>query len=297
MIELRHLRYFVAVGEELNFHRAAARLRLAQPALWRQVGALERELGVALLDRRPREIRLTEAGRSFLEDARRTLALVDASVERAKRVAEGQIGVLRIAFNEIAARHRVLPRLFQSFRAAHPDIELQLTVMLSQRQLEALERAEIDAGFLFHRPAGDPTLDGLKVAEDSFALAMPVSHPLAAAPDLKLADLDGETFIMPSRTLNRALYGKLMAACLAGGLVPRIVQEVNNEHTVLNLVAIGMGLSFLNASCGPQRPDDVVLRRVADLDIPLELELVWAKASRSPVLDRFVALTDAALAR
>jgi DNA-binding transcriptional LysR family regulator len=291
MIEFRHLRYFVAVAEELNFHRAADRLRVSQPALWRQIRDLELDVGVALLERLPRGIKLTPAGEAFLEETRRTLqSLVDAR-ERAVRVAHGQIGVLRIAFNEIAAREPFLPQYFHAFRTRYPAIELQLTVMMSQRQQEALEHSEIDAGFMFHRPRNDSHLGFKKITEDNYVIAIPRNHRLATASRIRLSDLTDEPFISPSQTLNRTLHSRLMAACLAGGLSPKIVQYADNEHTMLNMVATGMGLCFVNSSCRrAPYPSGVVLKNVSKLSVPVELEFVWRKDNATPALMHFIEL-------
>lgn len=288
MIALRHLRYFVAVGEELNFHRAAERVNVTQPALWRQIRDLEQDLGAKLLDRQPRGIKLTAAGQVMLEEAVRILDQIRDARERVTRVAQGQIGVLRIAFNEIAARNRALPRYFQALRLEHPDIELQLNVMMSERQFVALERGEIDAGFLFNRPKGDPRLGYLNISQDDHILAIPSDHRLARAARITLSDLKDEPLIFPSQTLNRTHHGRLTAMCLAAGLNPRIVHRADNEHTILNMVSTGMGLAFVNESCRTRGYNDIVLRPIEGFSIPVDLDLVWRIDQMTPALNLFV---------
>jgi DNA-binding transcriptional LysR family regulator len=286
-VELRQLRYFQAVAEESNFHRAAARLHVAQPALSRQIHALEQSLGVQLFERMPRGVRLSQAGEVLLQDTRRVFDEIARAQDRVRRVHRGQLGLIRIGFNEIAARKSYLPSLFQATRAKYPDLEMQLTLLTSQPQLEALHAGQIDAGFLFHRPQGDSELRSLVVDDDDYVVAMPRAHPLASAPRVHLADMRDESFIMMSQHTNRVLYDRLVAACVAGGLVPRQVHEANNEFAIVNLVAAGVGLAFVNRSFAHPVPD-VVLRAVEDLSVPVQLELVWRHDNRSAALARFV---------
>lgn len=287
-MELRHLRYFLAVAEDENFHRAAERLHIAQPALSRQIRALEQTVGVALFERLPRGIRLSAPGRAFLEDVRRILDEVAHAQERARRVAQGQVGTVRIGFNEIAARQPYLPGFFQAARTRFPDLDIKPTLLASQVQLDALHTDQIDAGFLFHRPLEDELLQAMRVDDDDYAIALPRTHRLAAKRKLMLADLRGEPFIMMSSQSNRMLYARLIAACAAGGLVPRQVSEANNEYAIVNLVAAGVGLAFLNRSFAAHPLPGVVLREPQDLSVPVQLELVWRRDDRSPALARFI---------
>lgn len=287
-MELRHLRYFQAVADCENFHRAAAQLRVAQPALSRQIRTLEQMLGVELFQRQPRGVRLTPPGQAFLEDVRRILADVGRAQDRVHRIAKGQIGTIRIGFNEIAARQPYLPGFFQATRAKFPEIDLRLILLASQAQLEAVRAGQIDAGFLFHRPPEDDELKAVPIDDDDHAVAMPRTHYLASRPRIYLADLKGEPFIMSSQQSNRVLYERLLGACVAGGLVPRQVHEANNEFVIVNLVAAGVGLAFLNRSFGKLPSGEVVLRDVEDLSVPVRLELVWRRDNRSAALAHFV---------
>lgn len=286
---LRRLRYFVVVAEEQNFQRASERLNITQPALWRQIRELEQDLKLRLFTRRPSGILLTEAGRSYLEDTRRILDQLEEARGRATRVQQGQVGTLRIAFNEIAARERCLPQFFQAFRARFPAVELQLSVAMSQRQLEQIQASEIDAGFLFHRPA-DARLGSLPILGDDHIVAMPRDHRLSQIAAIGLRHLADEPLIMPSPILNRALHGRLMAACLAGGLVPHVVQHADNEHTLLNMVAAGMGIAFVNTSCRKRHAGEVLLRDIEGFSVPVQLELVWRRDNANPSLAHFIDL-------
>jgi len=163
-MELRHLRYFMVVGEEQHYGRASRRLRVAQPALSRQIQDLEEELGFKVFDRLPRGVKLSAAGTLFLEDARRILQAVSEAIARAARVARGQSGTLCIGFPENASWHGVVPDSFRRFRERQPDVELDLRPVASLEQLDAIRSGRLDAGFLNFMPKGDPELEQLIVA-------------------------------------------------------------------------------------------------------------------------------------
>ena len=290
MLELRHLRYFIAVGQELNFHKAADRLQISQPALWRQMQDLEADLGVQLLVRGRRGLALTGAGDVLLAEAIRIVEQVNEARGLVLRFAQGRAGILRIAFNEIAARNGKLPLFFREYRLRYPDIELQLTMLMSEQQFAALERGEIDAGFLFNHARSGMTLNAVNIAQDDHVLAVPRQHPLAVAPLLHLRDLAGEKLIFPTQANNRIHHARLMAACYEGGLLPLVVQRTDNEETLLNMVSTGMGLALVNASCAERAYDEVVLRRIEDLSIPVSLDLAWREDRANPALTRFVEL-------
>src|SRR6266853_4506991 len=175
-MELRHLRYFVAVGDEQHYGRASLRLGVAQPALSRQIQDLEEEIGFDLFDRLPRGVKLSAAGKLFLEDARRILQTVDEATARAARVARGQTGTLRVGFAENASWHGIVPDSFRRFRERQPDAELQLTPAPSLEQIEALRSGRLDAGFVFNMPKTDAELDHIPVAMQHVELAVPIGH-------------------------------------------------------------------------------------------------------------------------
>jgi DNA-binding transcriptional LysR family regulator len=177
-MELRHLRYFVAVGEEEHFGRAAQRLRVAQPALSRQIQDLEREIGFKLFDRLSRGVKISSAGRLFLDEARRILQQLNEATERAQRVARGQSGTLRIGFTENTSWRGVVPDSLRFFREHYHDAELQLNPLPSLHQLEAVRSGRLDAGFMLNPPKPDRELNQLPVAVHSLALAAPAAHPL-----------------------------------------------------------------------------------------------------------------------
>lgn len=286
-MELRQLRYFVAVAETENFHRASERLNLVPSALSRQIRELETELGVALFERERRRVRLSAAGKSFLESARHLLGAADVARERVGLVARGHVGTLRIGLQEITGRHRDVPRSFHLFRTRYPDVELQLAPMTSVEQAAAIAAGELDAGF-FYVKTTNPAFEVLDIDVDDWVLALPKRHRLARKPGLRLRDLRDEPFIWVPRSYAPMLYDRLMATCEKGGLVPRIVQEVKHQSLMLNLVAVGMGLTFVIATARGYGPGDVTFRKLADFSMPMTLNLVWRRDNDSAVLARFV---------
>ena len=290
-MELRHLRYFVAVGEEEHFGRAALRLRVAQPALSRQIQDLEREIGFELFDRLSRGVKISAAGKLFLEEARRILQQVDEATERAQRVARGQSGTLRVGFTENTSWRGVVPDSFRLFRDRYPDAELQLNPLPSLQQLEAVRAGRLDAGFIFmlNPPKPDRELDQLPVALHSLTLAAPASHPFCKIKNLRLRDMTDARFIWFPRRDSAAFYDRLMHECFRGGLKsPRIVQEALNEATILTLVAQGIGVAFVLDTARWRVLDGVAILKVADLKLSLPLALVWRKDNLSPLLAKFV---------
>ncbi len=289
-MELRHLRYFVAVGEEQHFGRAAQRLRVAQPALSRQIQDLETELGFRLFERLPRGVKLSAAGKLFLEDAQRILREVNEAAERAGRVARGRSGTLRVGFTENASWRGVVPESFRRFRELHPDADLELQPAASLEQLEALRAGRLDAGFIFNMPRGDPDFDQLPVARHQIELAVPKGHALTRLKKLRLRDLTEASFVWFPRRESPALYDRLMHACFRGGLrSPRVVQEGLNEATILSLVSTGLGVGWVLGSARWRCPESVVIMSVVDLNLLQPQALGWRRDNTSPLLASFVA--------
>jgi DNA-binding transcriptional LysR family regulator len=288
-MELRHLRYFVAIGEEENYRRAAQRLNVAQTALSTQIQDLEAELGFKLFDRLPRGVKLSAAGKLFLEDARRILREVSEAAGRAARVARGQSGTLRVGFTENASWRGAVPESLRRFRERQPDAELQLTPATSLEQIDAIRSRRLDAGFVFNMPKADRELDYIPVARQHVELALPKGHALAKMKKIQLRDLKDASFVWFPRREAPAFYDRLMHECFRGGLKsPRIVQEALNEATILSLVSHGMGVGWVNGTARGRCPESVVIVQVVDLDMPLPLALAWRKDNTSPLLAKFI---------
>jgi DNA-binding transcriptional LysR family regulator len=289
-MELRHLRYFVATGEEQHYGRAARRLRVAQPALSRQIQDLEEELGFELFERLPRGVRLSTAGKLFLADAQRILQELSEAAVRADRVARGLSGTLHVGFTENASWRGVVPDSFRRFRELRPDAELQLEPSTSLGQLEAIRSGRLDAGFVYNMPKADPELELLPVAVQYIELAALRRHPLTKLKKLRLRDLLDESFVWFPRRESPALYDHLMHECFRGGFEsPRIVQEGLNEATILSLVATGIGVGWVLGTARWRCPKSVVIMPVVDLNLPLPLALAWRRDNASPLLATFIA--------
>src|ERR1700724_2154804 len=289
-MELRHLRYFVAIGEAQHYGRAARSLRVAQPALSREIQDVEEELGFKLFERLPRGVKLSAAGKLFLEDARRILQEVNEAADRAARVARGLSGTLRVGFTENASWRGVVPDSFRRFREQQPDAELQLQPAASLEQFEAVRSGRLDAGFINFMPKSDPELDQLRVAIQHIELAVPKTHPVAKLKKLRLRDLTDVPFVWFPRWASPAFYDRLLHECYRGGLKsPRIVQEAANEATILSLVSHGMGVGWVNGTARWRCPESVVILSVADLNMPLPLALAWKRDNTSPLLANFIA--------
>jgi DNA-binding transcriptional LysR family regulator len=289
-MELRHLRYFVQVAEEQHYGRAAERLRVAQPALSRQIQDLEEEIGFKLFDRLPRGVKLSTAGKLFMEDARRILEQVNEATGRAKRVASGQSGTLRVGFVESVSWHGVVPDSFRQFRERQPDVELQLKPASSMEQTEAVHAGRLDAAFVFAIAHIGRELAQLPVASLNLMLAAPKGHPLTKLKKLRLRDLTDASFVWFPRRESPAFYDRLMNECFRGGLKsPRIVQEAVNEATILSLVSCRMGVAFVSSATRWRCPESVEVLPVSDLNPMLPLALIWRKDNAAPLLAKFVA--------
>src|SRR6267143_6227287 len=288
-MELRHLRYFVAVGEEQHYGRAALRLRVVQPALSRQIQDLEEEVGFKLFERLPRGVKLSVAGKLFLEDARRILQDISEAAVRAGRVASGRSGTLRIGFTENSSGRGVVPDSFRRFREQQPDAELQLQPEASLAQLEAIRSGRLDAGFVNFMPKADPELEQLLVARQHVELAAPKRHPLTRLKKLRLRDLTDAPFVWFPRRANPAFYDQMLLECYRGGLKsPRIIQEGLNEATILSLVSSGLGVGWVLGTARWRCPETVVVLPVVDLKMPLTLALAWRRDNTSPLLANFI---------
>jgi DNA-binding transcriptional LysR family regulator len=294
MMELRHLRYFQAVGREEHFGRAATRLNVAQPALTRQIRDLERELGVDLFERLPRGVRLSPAGRQFLGEVGDILARVEHAAERARGFATGSLGSVRVGFSELASGDSTVPQRLVDFRSREPNVALNLMPMGSMEQVEAVKAGRLDVAIVYdihYRAADLEALATQAIGATEIVLAICRDHPFADRRQLRIADLAGEPMLWPRRDLQPAFHDALMARCLAQSVTPRIIQEVQTNSILLSLVSVGMGHGFISASGRDERWGNVALRPVDDLDLTLRLHMLWRKADPSPALKRFVELT------
>jgi DNA-binding transcriptional LysR family regulator len=285
-MELRHLRYFLAVADELHFGRAAARLHISQPPLSQQIRQLERELGFDLFARTGRRVRLTDAGRAFRDEARSILARVDEAAAAARRVAEGHSGELAVGF-VASATYAVLPRLYRRFRERHPEVALTLAELSTAEQVQALRAGRIQVGLA--RPpfdAGDLAVEPL--AEEPLVVALPSRHPLAAARAVALRSLARERFVLFPRQPRPGWIDVVQGACAEAGFRPAVAQEVLELSTAVTLVAAGIGVCLVPASARALRLSGVAWRPLRAPAPSTRLLALRRADEPRPVVERFL---------
>jgi DNA-binding transcriptional LysR family regulator len=289
MIEFSQLRCFVAVAEELHFHRAAARLNMTQPPLSRQIQQLEHMLGIVLLLRGNRAVQLTPAGEAFLRDAKRMLHMAESAALHARRIAHGQAGQVAIGFTA-ASGYGFLPRLARLIRTRLPEIELTLREMISQDQAEALQTGWIDLGLL--RPG--PVLPGIRttrVQQEPLLLALGQAHPLASRRAIRIAELAGEALITYPPVEGRYLHDLIFGLFQVSGVTPTRVQYVSQTHSILALVGAGLGVALVPQAAEWLRPAEVTLLPLLGPAVPVvELALGWRDESENPACTAVLAL-------
>jgi DNA-binding transcriptional LysR family regulator len=295
-MDLRQLRYFCAVAEELNIGRAAVRLNIVQPALSRQMQALETDLNVILLERLPRGVRLTSAGERLLEDARRILEDVDQTTDRARRAGSGDIGRLVIGFVDAIASADVVSASLRAMRERHPGIALRLVTMSSISQYAALAEGQIDVGFAFYRNSADPELDGFTIIDDEIMLAVADDNPLAAKSSIGLKVLRDHALIGFPHEAAPRFYRDIETSCQRAGLLFRTVHEGLSSMAILGLVRAGLGVAFQPRSAEHHLPKGVVLLPIKDLNLTISLDLAWRAANPSPALRHFIAIAEETVA-
>jgi DNA-binding transcriptional LysR family regulator len=283
-MDLRHLRYFVAVAEELHFGRAAARVHVAQPSLSRQIRDLEDEMGLRLFERDRRRVALTAAGGVFLDEVKRLLEQLERAVDAARRTARGERGTLRIAYVPAVA-YTGLPEIVRAFRQRLPDVEVRLQETNPARQVQALLAGRVDVGFA-RGPIHEPALAVETVMEEPLVAAFPTGHPLSRRKMLKLAMLAGEPFVLQARSRGPGSHDQILAICRAAGFSPRVVQE-GSQTDALSLVAAGVGVAIVPTSLRVIRRAGVVYRPLRERPMT-QLVMVWCKDAPMPVLREFL---------
>lgn len=293
----KHFPFFLAVAEEQNLHRAAERLNIAQSALSRRIADLERELGnIELFERQARGVAITKAGQVLATDVRRILLQIEDARRNTRRIAEGDTGVLRVAFSEAMLRRPVLPTVLREFRTLYPDVELRAFPLTSDAQRARLLADEIDVAFVIDEATDADQFSRLPVGTDRFVLALPEDHPLAASEAISLGELASEPLLWPARHTSPRLFDRMIAAFDAQGVSPIIAVEVSAVDIAFELVAARIGLGVVTAARVDRTPPGVVLRDLPDLDLPLPISMLWPRDNDSPLIARFVKLVESRLA-
>lgn len=292
-MDLRQLRYFVAVAQHGSISLAAQAVYIAQPALTRQIQALEEELGATVFERSARGVRLTEVGKQLLVDANRLLGDAAATVERAQRVGRGEIGHLSIALPVMLTLRPLLTEVLRIFRHEAPGVSLTLSHLLSDTQLEWLPTGRLDAGFTLFRPPDDPAFEGIPIYSEKMLLAYPADWRWEGSPPASLRDLNAVDFIWLPRNAAPVWHDKLIHCFFKAGFVPRAAVQGVDVASMLTLVAAGMGCTVLPDSATRAAPDSVAFMELPDLDVVQHWELVWRADNKSALLRRFIDVVGA----
>ena len=294
-MELRHLRYFVAVAEELSFSRAAGRMYLSQPALSQQIQKLERELGISLFHRTKNHVVLTEAGQVLLEGARRVLIQVEQTTREAREVGGAEGRHLKVGFPEYA-NHTPVADALQTFRRRYPYVELEehetFTLQETLQQIDRLHKGRLDIGFML-RPEEDELLEIEHVLDIELVAALPGDHVLAGRDEISLKELSDERLILFSRSFHPRSYDYVVGCCREAGFEPKVVQrkepQLYSGPTTYRIVASGIGVGIVaRPMVSGYRQYDVIFKPLRDPAPSLELVAAWRHDDPSSNLQSFL---------
>lgn len=293
-MELRHLRYFVRVAEELSFRQAAERLSMAQPPLSRQIHNLETELGVLLFDRTKRNVQLTTAGQVFLGDAREILAHADRAARNARRAGRGELGQLTVGYTSLI-HYPFVREVLRVYRSRYPGVELTLRDLVTIEQMQRLNTKTLDISFAAYASFALTSLDQQQLAHECIlrepaVAVLPSDHRLAGEKSISLVALAADPWIWFARTFDPTTYDYMMRLFENAGFRPMVAQEVNQALLSIDLVGAGMGVSLVPASAVPEDCDGVVYLSIADPSPTVEFDIVWRHDDTSPLVRAFLAV-------
>jgi DNA-binding transcriptional LysR family regulator len=281
-MEFRQLRYFITVAQELHFGRAADRLQITQPALSKQIASLEKELGVQLLSRTKRAVKITPAGQEFFEQAQQLLRQAEAAIQMTQKIDRGEVGKLTIGFTETAA-HTILPQLVRDFRQDYPNVEIIPIGMATEAQVTALNQHKIDLAFL-HPPIDERGIELYPILEETFIAVLPPQHSLLEYDRIPLKAFANEPLIIHPRQEGPILYDGFVRACHEAGFQPKIIQESLSLQTRVCLVATGMGITFVSSQLQFLVGSKVVCRPLEKCPVHLKLAAAWRQNASNPPL-------------
>lgn len=290
MIDIRHLKAFVAVAEELNFHRAAERLHIVQPALSRLIKNLEEVVGVSLLERSTRHVRLTEAGKVFLDDARATLTQLSGAVRAAREADSGATGTLRLAYMDFAV-HRLLPDMVAAAALREPGIRAELVYMSTAQQRQALIEGRIDLGIIIGTMSA-PSVETRLLAEEPLVVAMAADHRLAGQERVSPRDILAEPLLLGSEGEWSTFRDRVFSLYADHDASPRIAQEASSAAALFGLVARGVGITLYAGDPAVYAHPRIAVRSLAGVR-PLSISAAWRRGPRLALVRRFLAATDA----
>ncbi|GIO60466.1 LysR family transcriptional regulator [Paenibacillus cineris] len=285
-MELRQLKYFVTLAEDLHFGRAADRVGIAQPALSQQIRQLEQELGGALFIRTKRSVSLTAAGSLFYEEARNLLHHADRAVDKVSRAFSGMIGEIRIGFVE-SATWDILPQVISAYRQKYPEVQITPCHLHSSSQIEALLDGTLSIG-ITGIPVNEPLLMSYSIRSEPFWVAFPPEHPLGNRHTVHIGELSRESFITTNREVGKVYYDTMIQVCMEAGFSPAIVQTADEMHTLLSLVSSGLGIALIHESARHLRTDLAYKPVLGVSQSAYRMSFVWKKDPISPLLRGFL---------
>ena len=285
-MELRHLKYFVAVAHEMSFTRASEKLHIAQPPLSQQIRQLEDELGVVLIER-GRPLKLTEAGKVFLERSSFILSNIDSTVDDVRRVSGGFVGRLSVAFAG-SAMFSILPGILKVFRQSYPSVELRLYELLPFEITQALRNGEIDVGFPRPSIGASADFDERVLVREPFTIVVPSHHHFASRADISITELEGEPLLLYPQYPLPSTTDIIVKACQQAGFEPSIIQEVRQLQTAIGLVSAGVGLTLIASSVARQPRRGVSFVRMRESNPTHDLSVAWRKGTIPIALKHFL---------
>ena len=294
-MELRHLRYFVAVAEALHFGQAAARLRIAQPSLSHQIRQLEAEVQTTLLNRTKRHVELTEAGRLFLQESREILARADRAALIARRAARGEAGRLRVGVG-FCMDQAAITAAVTAFHLRHGSIRVDVQTVAVPLQIAALRDDRLDVGFV-RAPMSDPALETQIVASEPLVAALPARHRLLRKKKIALAGLANDAFLIVPRDAVPVFHDAVLRACREAGFVPHVLHEADQLPMLLGMVAAGHGVALVPAAARKTKARGVVFRALHPSAAVLQTAVAWRRDNLSPAVLDFLDIAREAFAR
>ncbi|RFB71326.1 MULTISPECIES: LysR family transcriptional regulator [unclassified Herbaspirillum] len=287
-MELRHLRYFIAVATHGSVAEAARKMNVAQPALSRQIHDLEDHLGIPLFQRTTKGTKLTGAGRQFFTDVTRLMGELDEAKERALNVANGQSGTLRIGVSPYHTSHPELLRRLRKFRDAYPEITVVLEPGVSMKQPSLIKEGKLDGGIMSLRDHGDTQLDSINILRAGLILVFASDHRFAVHPPIRLSELKDDLCIWFPRPRSPVYYDYIMGQCEQGGLTPKQIYVSGDVGTRLGMVATGMGYTIISEATRYNCPGGLALHRHSDLPNTYNIEFAFRRNDTSPLLQLFI---------
>ncbi|MEH2438009.1 MAG: LysR family transcriptional regulator [Nostoc sp.] len=291
-MELRHLRYFLTLAEELHFGRAAERLHIAQPPLSQQIRQLEGELGFELFYRTKRKVQLTEAGQVFLDEVQQIMRQLQQAIQVGRQTSRGEIGQLVVGFVSSAA-YNILPTILRTFRSCVPGVSIELHELTTDQQLEWLREGRMDVGLL-RPPVEENRFSCETIFQESLMVALPEAHLLANQSNVCLTSLANEPFILFPRILAPGLYDLIISLCQQAGFSPKVAQEAIQMQTIVSLVAAEMGVAIVPASLQNLQRIGVIYKTLEEPSQKVAIAIIWRKNETSPTVLRLVEIVKQA---